>query len=98
MTKADIIENLVEKLSGFTRKECADITDLVFEVMKRVLEEEGKLKIAGFGTFEVKRKKDRRGRNPQTGEALTITARRILTYHPSVVLKNKLNGIAKQAC
>ena len=77
------------------QKECEEITELVFEVMKRVLEEEGKLKISGFGNFEVKRKKDRRGRNPQTGEELTITARKILTYHPSVVLKNKLNGIAK---
>jgi len=95
MTKADIAERIAEKLSGITRKECAEITDLVFEVMKRVLVEEGKLKIAGFGNFEVKRKKDRRGRNPQTGEALTISARRILTYHPSVVLKNKISGISK---
>ena len=94
MTKADIAARIAEQLN-FTRKESEEITELVLEVMKRVLEEEGKLKIAGFGNFEVKRKKDRRGRNPQTGEALTITARRILTYHPSVVLKNKLNGIAK---
>jgi integration host factor subunit alpha len=94
MTKADIAEKIAEQLR-FTRKECEEITELVLEVMKRVLEEEGKLKIAGFGNFEVKLKKDRRGRNPQTGEEMTITARRILTYHPSVVLKNKLNGIAK---
>ena len=95
MTKADIVDKIAEKLSGFNKKECVEITDLAFEVMKRVLEEEGKLKIAGFGNFEVKSKKDRRGRNPQTGEELTITARKILTYHPSAVLKNKLNGIAK---
>ena len=95
MTKADIVERLAEKLSGFTRQECAEITELVLELMKQVLEVEGKLKIAGFGNFEVKSKKDRRGRNPQTGESLTITARKILTYHPSVVLKNKLNGITK---
>ena len=95
MTKADIVEKLAEKLSRFTKRECDEITDLVLELIKRVLEKEGKLKIAGFGNFEVKRKKDRRGRNPQTGEEMTITARKILTYHPSVVLKNKLNGIAK---
>ena len=94
MTKADIAEKIAERLR-FTRKECEEITELVLEVMKRVLVEEGKLKISGFGNFEVKSKKDRRGRNPQTGEEMTITARRILTYHPSVVLKNKLNGIAK---
>ena len=95
MTKTDIAARIAEQLK-FTRKESEEITELVLEVMKRVLVEEGKLKISGFGNFEVKRKKDRRGRNPQTGEEMTITARKILTYHPSVVLKNKLNGITKQ--
>jgi integration host factor subunit alpha len=94
MTKADIAARIAEQLN-FTRKESEEITELVLEVLKRVLVEEGKLKISGFGNFEVKRKKDRRGRNPQTGEEMTITARRILTYHPIVVLKNKLNGTAK---
>jgi integration host factor subunit alpha len=94
MTKVDIAERIAEQLR-FSKKECEEITELVLEVMKRVLVEEGKLKISGFGNFEVKRKKDRRGRNPQTGEEMTITARKILTYHPSVVLKNKLNGIVK---
>jgi len=93
MTKADIADRIDEKLSRFTRKECVEITELVLELMKQVLVTEGKLKIAGFGNFEVKRKKDRRGRNPQTGEDMTITARKILTYHPSLVLKNKLNGM-----
>jgi integration host factor subunit alpha len=94
MTKADIADRIAEQLN-FTRKESDEITELVLEVMKRVLVAKGKLKISGFGNFEVKRKKDRRGRNPQTGEEMTITARKILTYHPSAVLKNKLNGIAK---
>jgi integration host factor subunit alpha len=94
MTKADIAARIAEQLR-FSKKECEEITELVLEVMKRVLVEEGKLKISGFGNFEVKRKKDRKGRNPRTGEEMTITARRILTYHPSVVLKNKLNGTAK---
>ena len=94
MTKADIAARIAEQLN-FTRKESEEITGLVLDVMKRVLVEEGKLKISGFGNFEVKRKKDRKGRNPRTGEKMTITARRILTYHPSVVLKNKLNGIVK---
>jgi integration host factor subunit alpha len=95
MTKADIAAKIAEQLN-FTKKESEEITELVLEVMKRVLVADGKLKISGFGNFEVKRKKDRRGRNPQTGEEMTITARKILTYHPSVVLKNKLNGVTKQ--
>ncbi len=94
MTKADIAARIADKLS-ITRNESAELTDQVFELMKQVIVDEGKLKIAGFGNFEVKRKENRRGRNPQTGEEMTITARSILTYHPSVVLKNKLNGIHK---
>ena len=94
MTKAEIAAKIAEQLN-FTRKESEEITELVLEVMKRVLVEDGKLKISGFGNFEVKRKKDRKGRNPQTGEEMTITSRKILTYHPSGVLKNKLNGTAK---
>ena len=69
----------------------------LFELMKQIIVGEGKLKNAGFGNFEVKRKQDRKGRNPQTGAEMTITARSILSYHPSVVLKNRINGISKVA-
>ncbi len=94
MTKADIASRIADKLS-MTRNESAELTDQLFELMKQVIVDEGKLKIAGFGNFEVKRKQDRKGRNPQTGEAMTITARSILSYHPSVILKNRINGIHK---
>jgi integration host factor subunit alpha len=94
MTKADIASRIADKLS-MTRNESAELTDQLFELMKQVIVDEGKLKIAGFGNFEVKRKQDRKGRNPQTGEEMTITARSILTYHPSVILKNRINGINK---
>ena len=50
------------------------------------------MKITGFGSFIVRKKNSRRGRNPQTGEEITITARRVLTFKPSQVLKNSLNG------
>jgi integration host factor subunit alpha len=63
----------------------------VLSIMKETLESGEKLKIAGFGSFEVKQKKDRRGRNPQTGESITIEARRILTFKPSDVLRNAIN-------
>jgi integration host factor subunit alpha len=79
MTNADIAERIAECIKT-TRKDGQDITELVFELMKEVLEQEGKLKIAGFGHFEVKEKHARRGRNPQTGEEITITPRRVLTF------------------
>ena len=91
MTKADIAERIADTIH-VTRREGHDIAELVFELMKKVLETEGKLKIAGFGVFEVKAKHERRGRNPQTGEELTITPRRILGFKASQVWKNDLNS------
>lgn len=92
MTKADIIENVYENLGGFTKKEAADMVDIVFETIKDTLADGEKLKISGFGTFVVRKKRERVGRNPQTGEEITISARRVLTFKPSQVLKNSLNG------
>lgn len=90
MTKADIVERIAEKI-GCTKKEAIEYAEAVFALMKSTLETGEKLKIAGFGNFEVKQKADRRGRNPQTGEAITIEARRILTFKPSNVLKAAIN-------
>lgn len=91
MTKADIVEKIYEKV-GFSKKDSAELVELVFDIIKGTLEEGDKIKIAGFGNFVVKSKADRRGRNPQTGEEITITARKILTFKPSQVLKASLNG------
>lgn len=90
MTKADIVEKIYEKV-GFSKKESAELVELVFDIIKNTLEQGDKIKIAGFGNFVVKEKADRRGRNPQTGEEITISARRILTFKPSQVLKASIN-------
>lgn len=90
MTKADIFEKVSENL-GYTKKESAELVEAVFALIKSTLESGEKLKIAGFGNFVVKQKADRRGRNPQTGETITIEARRILTFKPSGVLKAAIN-------
>jgi integration host factor subunit alpha len=90
MTKADIVEKIYEKV-GFSKKESAELVETVFDIIKNTLEKGDKIKIAGFGNFVVKEKADRRGRNPQTGEEITISARKILTFKPSQVLKTSLN-------
>lgn len=90
MTKADIVEKIYDKV-GFSKKESAELVELVFDIMKTTLENGEKIKIAGFGNFVVKEKADRRGRNPQTGEEITISARKILTFKPSQVLKSSIN-------
>jgi integration host factor subunit alpha len=91
MTKADIIEGIYEKV-GFSKKESAEIVELVFDTLKETLERGDKIKISGFGNFQVREKKARVGRNPQTGKEIEISARRVLTFRPSQVLKNALNG------
>jgi integration host factor subunit alpha len=91
MTKADIIESVYEKV-GFSKKESADIVELIFDTLKQTLERGEKIKISGFGNFIVRDKKSRIGRNPQTGKVIEITARRVLTFRPSQVLKTALNA------
>jgi integration host factor subunit alpha len=90
MTKADIVETIYEKI-GFSRKESAEIVDLVFDLLKETLESGNKVKISGFGNFVVREKRSRKGRNPQTGEEIQISARRVLTFKPSQVLRKALN-------
>ncbi|MFH1758868.1 MAG: integration host factor subunit alpha [Pseudomonadota bacterium] len=92
MTKADIVETIYGKV-GFSRKESAEIVDLVFDLMKETLENGEKIKISGFGNFIIREKRSRKGRNPQTGEEIQISARRVLTFKPSQVLRKALNTV-----
>ena len=93
MTKADIIEAVYEKVGGFSKKEASEIVESVFKTVKQTLATGEKIKISGFGNFVVRAKKARIGRNPQTGEEITISERRVLTFKPSQVLKGVLNGL-----
>lgn len=90
MTKADIVESVYERV-GFSKKEAAQMVEMVFEIMKGTLEQGEKIKISGFGNFMVKEKRARKGRNPQSGEELEISRRRVLTFKPSQALKKLLN-------
>jgi integration host factor subunit alpha len=95
MTKVDIIESIYEKV-GFSKKEVSKIVESVFDIIKDTLQREDKIKISGFGNFVVRKKRSRRGRNPQTGDDIEITSRRILTFKPSQVLKGALNHPEKR--
>ena len=90
MTKAEIADKIASS-TGFTKKESVEAMEAVFSIIKSTLEAGESLKISGFGSFEVKEKADRRGRNPQTGEEITIAARRVLTFRPSTMLKQGIN-------
>jgi integration host factor subunit alpha len=91
VTKADIVEKVYQKI-GFSKKEASELVEMVFNQLKDTLCVGEKVKISGFGNFIVREKKERIGRNPQTGDQITISARRVLTFRPSQVLKAILNG------
>jgi integration host factor subunit alpha len=91
VTKAELIEAVYSKV-GISKKESADLVEMIFDTMKDTLSKGEKIKISGFGNFVVREKRSRMGRNPQTGESMEISARRVLTFRPSQVLKNDLNG------
>ena len=92
MTKADIIENVYERVGGFSKKDASQIVEAVFDIIKDTLARGEKIKLSGFGNLVVRDKNARIGRNPQTGDEITISARRVMTFKPSQVLKNALNG------
>ena len=90
MTKADLVNKIFEQIGG-TKKEAADLIEKLFDAMKNTILEGESIKISGFGNFIVRTKKPRIGRNPQTGETIEISARRVLTFKPSQVLRDAVN-------
>ena len=90
MTKINIVENICEKV-GYSKKEVAKIVETVFDMIKETLQRDDRILVSGFGNFVIRNKRARRGRNPQTGDSIEITPRRILTFKPSPLLKARLN-------
>ena len=91
MTKAEIVQALYTRVGGFSKKESVDLVDLVFETLKETLGRGEKIKISGFGNFVLRDKRERQGRNPQTGPPIVIAERRVLSFKPSQILKQALN-------
>jgi len=92
MTKADIVEGIYEKV-GFSKKEATDVVESIFTLIKQHLEQGEKIKISGFGNFVINTKRPRKGRNPQTGEEIIISGRRVLSFKSSPVLKKAMNSL-----
>jgi integration host factor subunit alpha len=90
LTKAHIVEKLFAQ-NIFTKGESAHIIETLFEIMKQTLEEGDDVLISGFGKFSVNEKNQRRGRNPQTGEPITLPPRRVVTFKCSSILREKMN-------
>jgi integration host factor subunit alpha len=83
MTKADIARIVYERHGGISNREAARLVEIIFESIKKRLGDGEKVQITGFGTFVVRQKRERRGRNPQTGEQMVIRPRRSVVFRPS---------------
>jgi len=91
MTKADIVERIFDKF-GYSKKDIAEVVDIVFETIKGTLEVGDEVKISGFGNFSVRHKRERKGRNPQTGEEIRISERKVMAFKASQILKKAINS------
>ena len=90
LTKKEIMEDISDKI-GLKKKESMDIVDGIFEIIKGELAKGKPVMISGFGKWTVSNKRARKGRNPQTGEAMKIDARRVITFKSSTVLRKTVN-------
>ncbi len=89
MTKSDLVYAIFEHV-GLPKKESAEIIEIIIETLKQTLTEGESIKISGFGTFNVRKKKARKGRNPKTGEEIEISPRSVVTFKPSLWLKSHI--------
>lgn len=89
LTKADIVERVAERLNC-SKAEAAALVESLFEIVKEKLAVGEVVKLSGFGSFRVRQKRSRRGRNPQTGETLVIEGRRVISFRASPVLRRSL--------
>ena len=92
LTKADLIQQVYKQHEGLTKIQATDSVETFLRISKNSLINGSGLLLSGFGKFNVKDKKSRRGRNPWTGEDLILDARRVVTFNPSGILRDKVNG------
>ena len=90
LTRLSITEAIYEEI-GLSRKDSSDILDLIIEEMKSELEAGNDVKISSFGTFSLRKKNARMGRNPKTGEDAEITPRTVISFKPSQILRKAVN-------
>ena len=93
LTKVDMVESLFNKL-GLNKREARELVDLCFEELKASLADAEQVKLAGFGNFNLRDKKERPGRNPKTGEKVSIPARRVVTFRAGNKLRARVEAYA----
>jgi len=91
LTKANLAESIYDSMP-IDKQKAAQIVEDYVEIIKDSLEKEGKVMLSGFGSYEVKFKPPRRGRNPQTGDSIILRARKVVKFKPSQLLRKSING------
>lgn len=91
LTRADLAEAVVEKV-GLPRNESQDLVELVLKEISTTLADGEPVKLSSFGSFGIREKGERVGRNPKTGEEVPITPRRVLVFRPSNIMKDRINS------
>ena len=92
LTKTELIQQVHKQHEGLTKIQATDSVEAFLRISKNSFINGSDLLLSGFGKFNVKDKKSRKGRNPQTGEELILDARRVVTFNPSGILRDKVNG------
>jgi len=90
LTKANIIE-AIQKENGYSRKQPAEVIEILLEIIKQVLESGEDVMISGFGKFQVKYKRQRRGRNPATNKDMILPPRRVVSCKCSGKIRDRIN-------
>lgn len=93
LTKAELAERLFLDV-GLNKREAKEFVDAFFEVMRDALARGEQVKLSGFGNFDLRKKNQRPGRNPKTGEEIPIAARRVVTFRPGQKLKVRVEAYA----
>ena len=91
LTKAEMAERLFDEV-GLNKREAKEFVDAFFEVLREALQSGRQVKLSGFGNFDLRRKNQRPGRNPKTGEEIPISARTVVTFRPGQKLKERVEA------
>ncbi len=91
ITRADVAETIYEEI-GLSRKDSNDILDMMLDEIVKELSNGNDVKLSSFGTFSLRDKKERSGRNPKTGVAAVISSRRVISFKPSQTMRKIINA------
>ncbi len=91
ITRADVVETIYEEV-GLSRKDSSDILDMIIDEIVKDLSDGNDVKLSSFGTFSLRDKKQRIGRNPKTGVEAVITPRRVISFKPSQTVRKIINA------